>query len=172
MTKPAPIGSDAWIGADDYDAPRTKRIVDFMAAANEKALKSYASSLRNHQSCNISDKFSMGTTHLVRKLQFDDGVQWIARLRMPRLNGSTTNRKQDLSEMRCELDTVEFVWCVYNTGTRKIPSFSFQSIGNKVQLSQKNRYSNPQTPWTRSESPKCRRLSVLPNGLFKRQYSS
>ena len=112
MTNPTPLGSDAWIGADRYNNAYTKRIVDFMNALNEQALQAYASRLRDHRPCTLSDKFSVGTTNLVRKLQFNDGVEWIARLRMPPSEGNTLDKEKALTEMQCELDTMEFVRCV------------------------------------------------------------
>ena len=46
----------------------------------------YASSLRNGQECSVENPIGMGGRHLVRILTFEDGVRWIARLRIPRKN--------------------------------------------------------------------------------------
>ncbi|KAK5998752.1 hypothetical protein PT974_01134 [Cladobotryum mycophilum] len=83
MTDSILLRSDAWIGLERYEDEYVDRIIQFNKQINLDALKSYVSMLRENRPCQISAKFSVGVFNLVRKITFDDGVQWIARLRMP-----------------------------------------------------------------------------------------
>lgn len=40
------------------------------------------SSVRDGIACKVSDKFSIGTENLVRLVEFEDGVRWVARIWM------------------------------------------------------------------------------------------
>ncbi|KAL8778069.1 MAG: hypothetical protein Q9194_002201 [Teloschistes cf. exilis] len=68
----------------------------------------------------MSREFSVGASNLVRKIQFDDCVEWIARLRMPRPQDQGNKRISPTSEaargrgrtllnMQSELATMDFV---------------------------------------------------------------
>ncbi|KAJ8131444.1 hypothetical protein O1611_g2185 [Lasiodiplodia mahajangana] len=109
MAHPTPIGSAAWIGAEPYNHEHTEHIHRFLRTIKEYALRAYASSLRCNQPCKISSEFSVGTCNLVRKIQFDDGEEWIARLRMPPMSGEVEDKILVRSEMESELATMELV---------------------------------------------------------------
>jgi hypothetical protein len=89
MAGASAFGSAAWTGGEEYGGEYTERIDDFLCKVNTSALLSYASSLRGNRSCTLSREFSVGNFNLVRKLEFEDGVSWIARLRMPSMPDST-----------------------------------------------------------------------------------
>ncbi|KAK4613468.1 hypothetical protein CLAFUW4_09198 [Fulvia fulva] len=80
----ATIGSDAWLGAGSNDAEQT-RVTEFVARINWPALLHKASQGNNGVSCKLSEKYSHGINNLVRKLEFADGTQWVARLPLPEL---------------------------------------------------------------------------------------
>jgi hypothetical protein len=89
MAGASAFGSAAWTGGEEYGGEYTERIDDFLCKVNTSALLSYASSLRGNRSCTLSREFSVGNFNLVRNLEFEDGVSWIARLRMPSMPDST-----------------------------------------------------------------------------------
>ncbi|OAR05683.1 hypothetical protein LLEC1_06409 [Akanthomyces lecanii] len=115
MADPLPSGSAAWTNGEEYGGEYAERINQFIQQINEKALLSYASSLRGNQPCTLSPKFSVGSFNFVRKIQFDDGVGWAARLRMPPMPeersavASPPAREMMLLDMQSELATMEFV---------------------------------------------------------------
>lgn len=115
MADSVPFGSAAWTNGEEYSGEYTERINQFIDKINEKALISYASLLRGNQLCTVSPQFSVGSFNLVRKIQFEDGVEWIVRLRMPPIPGqgsgmaSPTTRERMLLDLQSELATMEFV---------------------------------------------------------------
>lgn len=115
MVDSLPFGSAAWTSGEEYGGEYAERINQFIEKINKNSLISYASLLRGNQPCTVSPEFSVGNFHLVRKIQFDDGVEWIARLRMPPMphHGSwmatPPARERMLLEMQSELATMEFV---------------------------------------------------------------
>lgn len=94
-------------------------------AYNEDAFIAYASSLRDGRTCTLSSKFSVGTRNFVKKITFDDEVEWIVRLRMPPLEDfeeeterlsppesdseKENEKRRERYEMQSELDTMEFL---------------------------------------------------------------
>lgn len=88
---------------------------NFISHIDNKALLSYTSSLRDGQLCTLSPKFSVESFNFVRKVAFGDGVEWIARLRMPPIvnkdgePSSAPSSERVRLEMESELATMEFV---------------------------------------------------------------
>ncbi|KAI1454172.1 kinase-like domain-containing protein [Annulohypoxylon moriforme] len=82
---PEAIGSDLWIGADAYnpDDEYNTATKNFFNSVKWDVLASVASRLRNGLQCSYIDKYSIGTFNLVRRLDFDDGISWVARVRLP-----------------------------------------------------------------------------------------
>ncbi|EGX92905.1 Protein kinase-like domain [Cordyceps militaris CM01] len=113
MADSLPLGSTAWTNGEEYGGGEyTMRINRFIDTVNEKALLSHASLLRGEQPCTLSREFSVGHFNLVRKIQFDDGVEWVVRLRMPPMpeEGSVMASPESIMvEMQSELATMEFV---------------------------------------------------------------
>ena len=79
------LGSSGWIGADCYEADDEWNMLTrkFFDTVKWDALASIASSLRAGVRCSYEDKFSIGQFNLVRRLNFDDGVSWVVRVRLP-----------------------------------------------------------------------------------------
>lgn len=124
MNNESILGSSGWTGGAEYHGEYADRIDQFVKAVDDNALKKYASGLRENRPCVLSREFSVGNDNLVRKIEFDDGIKWVARLRMPRILHDTDgaasshhnyeNEKNDRSKsvlvaMRSELATMEFV---------------------------------------------------------------
>jgi len=114
MANSLSVGSAAWTGGRKYGGEYSERIGQFIDKVNQEALLAYASMLRGNRPCTISHEFSVGNFNLVRKIQFDDGVEWIARLRMPptpdqRGGAVSPAAGRILLDMQSELATMEFV---------------------------------------------------------------
>ncbi|KID81986.1 Protein kinase-like domain protein [Metarhizium guizhouense ARSEF 977] len=117
MTDSPPLGNVSWKGVGGDAEEYAERIHKFIDKIDNKALESYASSLRGNQPCKISTDFSVGNFNLVRKIQFHDGVEWIVRLLMPPVpvagqlveTVSAKAREKRLLSMQSELATMEFV---------------------------------------------------------------
>ncbi|KAF2964503.1 hypothetical protein GQX73_g9074 [Xylaria multiplex] len=81
------LGSDLWTGADDWGTDDKFYIEahKFFNAVDWQALALIATDCRDGIQCSWvgTDKFSMGQTYMVRRLDFVDGVRWVARLRLP-----------------------------------------------------------------------------------------
>lgn len=79
------LGSDAWVGAGKYQpgSELHTRATNFFKDANWGALAATASRSRAGVSCKFSEKFSVGHFNKTRRLDFDDGICWVARLRFP-----------------------------------------------------------------------------------------
>lgn len=103
-----PVGSSAWTGGQEYEGEYAERISEFIERINQQAVLDYASELREQRPCTMSAEFSVGNDNLVRNIKFDDGVEWIARFRMPALSDGGSASTSRL-EMQSELDTMEFV---------------------------------------------------------------
>ncbi|KAK9438138.1 Protein kinase-like protein [Metarhizium brunneum] len=129
MTDSPPLGNVSWKGVGDYGEEYAERIHKFIDKIDNKALESYASSLRGNQPCKISTEFSVGNFNLVRKIQFHDGVEWIVRLLMPPLpvagqlveTVSPKAQEKRLLSMQSELATMEFVRAQTSRSQRSMP---------------------------------------------------
>jgi hypothetical protein len=79
------VGGDAWLGADEYEpgSPLHTRATDFLKSIKWDVLAGIASKNRGGISCCYEDKFSIGHFNMVRRINFEDGVGYVARLRLP-----------------------------------------------------------------------------------------
>jgi Phosphotransferase enzyme family len=94
--------SRGWKGSDNMKAGKVAE-TKFNALDRPK-ICNYTSSLRNGQSCAVSDAFTHGKYNLVIEILFDDGVSWVARIR---LYGDSADN--DDLVMESELATMEYV---------------------------------------------------------------
>lgn len=116
--QPLLVGSETWTGGEQYGDAYSARIQYFQTSFSQSALLAHASSVRGGVACRLTDKFTVGSFHFVKKIVFDDGVEWIARLRMPSIeefeeNGEKAEAsrteaeiRRELYEMQSELDTM------------------------------------------------------------------
>lgn len=107
------IGSESWRGAENYDEGDElhTRATQFLASIKWDALRATASKCRGGIECELSDKYSLGHFNLVRRLVFNDGVSWVARLRMPLLQNFFGDREAlDVhSSMSIEIATTNYL---------------------------------------------------------------
>lgn len=105
------LGSDAWLGASQYE-PGSEwhtRAINFFKAVNWDALATIAAQRRGGISCTVAEKFSVGHFNMARRLDFVDGVSWIARVRFP--SSAAAAAREALSEaktMEIEVATMKF----------------------------------------------------------------
>jgi hypothetical protein len=107
------VRSAAWTNGEEYKDEYSERINQISDLINKEGLVDFASSLRDNQPCTLSDKLSVGNFNFVLKIEFTDGVEWVARLRMPPMPESSSTlvneKRKALREMKSELATMEFV---------------------------------------------------------------
>lgn len=113
MAQDDSLGSASWIGAGAYEAGGDfdQRATTFLATVKWDALASISSGLRDGIPCHFTDKFSIGHFNMVRRIVFDDGVSWVARVRMPEL-GAVFGERELLSvasTLRVEVASMKFI---------------------------------------------------------------
>ena len=100
------IGSATWLGATEYedDVSFFGRANTFLDRTRWDRLLEICSQHRNGMQCKLAEGFSLGHFNMVRKVIFEDGESWVARVRMPDLRSdfSYNDVKQALSsEIAC-----------------------------------------------------------------------
>ena len=106
------LGSDSWVGLEQVDEENElyDRTTAFIGAIKWQALTALATRMRSVD-CQLSEKYSVGHFNLVRRLQFADGVSWIARLRLPELPSMFGQREALNAKecMRIEIATMKYL---------------------------------------------------------------
>ena len=79
------MASSHWLGADEYEegGPFHERAEAFLRQVNWDVLIQICSEAHRHIGCRLQENFSLGHFNLVRHIIFEDGEEWIARLRLP-----------------------------------------------------------------------------------------
>ena len=89
------------------------QIRDCEASTDWKAVASLCSSLRGGMVCEISSKTTKGTKRLVKLVEFEDGVQWVACITMKPIHNpddeSPTPSNWDTLVMKTELAAYNFL---------------------------------------------------------------
>jgi len=104
LSDDTPQGSKAfsgyrWTYHDSLqEGPIRSRAESFSASVDWSSLLQYAAEKRNGSSCQLLPDIGLGYNHMVRIIQFDDGVRWVARLQMPPLGTSDVLENSDESE--------------------------------------------------------------------------
>ncbi|KAH9211764.1 hypothetical protein DL95DRAFT_525548 [Leptodontidium sp. 2 PMI_412] len=106
------LGSASWNGAADYKTGDElhERAIAFFAAVKWDVLASLSSSLRNGIPCEFGEKFSIGHFNMVRRIVFEDGISWVARLRLPLLKAVFGDREalDPASSLKVEIASMKF----------------------------------------------------------------
>ena len=99
--------------ADEYEEgePLHARATEFLARTKWEGLTAIASSLRSNISSRLEPKYSTGHLDMVRCITFEDGVKWVARLRMPDLQDVFGSREalDPESVTRMEVATMRYL---------------------------------------------------------------
>ncbi|TEA15774.1 hypothetical protein C8034_v002327 [Colletotrichum sidae] len=118
LSDDTPQGSKAfsgyrWTYHDSLqEGPIRSRAELFSASVDWRSLLRYAASRRNGSGCQLLRDVGLGYNHMVRIIQFDDGVRWAARLRMPPIGSSDAfeNSNESIEAMEtCEYNTISLV---------------------------------------------------------------
>jgi len=91
----APLGSAAWINAREYNVGDElhDRATSFVSTIKWDILELHAAKLRHGISCRVGENYSVGHFNMVRQLIFEDGLSWVARLRLPELRSVFGDRE-------------------------------------------------------------------------------
>lgn len=85
------------------------RVQSFIDSTNLDAVIEYANGLRNGKICKLLPDIGLGHNHLVRIIEFQDDVRWIARLRMPPLPRTQAISSINKQIMANEYNTIMLV---------------------------------------------------------------
>ena len=79
------MASSHWVGDEQYEEedPLHERAEAFLRPVNWDVLVQICSEAHRNILCRLHEKFSLGHFNLVRHIIFEDGEEWIARLRLP-----------------------------------------------------------------------------------------
>lgn len=117
MASPVPekvdVGSSSWVGTEEYedDSEFAQRANKFLREINWDRLTKICSERRNIP-CQLSERFSIGHFNMVRQIEFQDGILWIARLRMPDLEDGAHLYPDVERAMSSEVACMKFLKCV------------------------------------------------------------
>ncbi|KAJ5544074.1 hypothetical protein N7494_005353 [Penicillium frequentans] len=85
------------------------RVQEFIGSTNWDALIEYASRVRGGKVCKLLADIGLGYNHVVRIIEFEDDVRWIARLRLPPVSKTQPGSKINQQIMRNEYNTILLV---------------------------------------------------------------
>ena len=116
------IGSDTWTDGKENEGAFRVRAEYSKLAFTKTALLAHASSIRNGIKCSLHEKVNVGTFNLVTKIIFEDGLEWIARLKLPPIECFDKDGRSGVLlpqyvegthlssyDIHLELDTMEFI---------------------------------------------------------------
>lgn len=89
------MASSRWVGSEPYEEgdPFHERAEAFLQAVNWEVLIQICSEAHRHVGCRLHEKYSLGHFNLVRHVIFEDGEEWIARLRLPDISAVSGQRE-------------------------------------------------------------------------------
>ena len=91
------------------EGPLRSRAESFLASVNWSALLEYAAKKRNGTQCFLLHDIGLGYNHMVRVIEFTDGLRWVARLRLPPPPGSDSCADALETKSNCEINTMSLV---------------------------------------------------------------
>lgn len=95
-----------WKGLSScIEGPRGQWLQKILDRINWNALCQYASKLHSDENCTISPHFTMGGRHMVRRIDFQGGTRWIARIRIT----TPENQDQESGLLQGEVDCIQLV---------------------------------------------------------------
>lgn len=107
------MASSHWLGSEEYEEGDTlhERAEAFLREVNWDVLIQICSEARRHLGCKLHEKFSLGHFNLVRHVIFEDGEEWIARLRLPDIPAVFGQREllNVESIMKCEIAATKYL---------------------------------------------------------------
>lgn len=110
----AEFASASWIVVDEYDLDDEGRLqfheraMKTLATVKWDRLAMIASSLRNGVPCKLKENCSTGQFNLVRHIVFQDGISWVARVRLPPLE-LLLDTRDVMSVFKVEVASMKFI---------------------------------------------------------------
>lgn len=104
------IGSDGWRLNNDLPEALLQQIQNCDKSINWQAVASLCSSLRNSMQCTVSQKLTTGTRKLVRLVEFEDGVKWVACVAMEPKADSLTSYPPQYAEFAMKTEMAAFTY--------------------------------------------------------------
>lgn len=100
--------SELSIGVGEYEVGSAyhDRATILLSQANWTGLLQRCTELRK-VSCQLSEQYSIGHDNMVRRIEFDDGVSWVARLRLPKMEDN--DKLADRDAMFMEVSSMRFL---------------------------------------------------------------
>jgi hypothetical protein len=89
--------------------PLRSRAESFLASVDWVALREYAAAERKGIDCSLLPDIGLGYNHMVRIVEFTDGVRWVARLRLPSLAGCYSAEAALKTKSDCEFHTISLL---------------------------------------------------------------
>ncbi|KAH8745910.1 hypothetical protein F5883DRAFT_438544 [Diaporthe sp. PMI_573] len=89
--------------------PLRSRAELFLASVDWVALREYAAAKRKGIDCSLLPDIGLGYNHMVRIIEFTDGVRWVARLRLPSLAGCYSPEGALKTKSDCEFHTISLL---------------------------------------------------------------
>lgn len=91
------------------DGPIRSRAELFLESVNWRALLEYAAEKRDGITCTLLPDIGLGYNHMVRTLEFTDGLRWVARLRLPPLSQSHSSDNRVETSTNVEFSTMSLL---------------------------------------------------------------
>lgn len=74
--------------SSQQEGPRRARTDQFLETVDWHSLQQYAAKKHDGVACKVLPEIGLGGVHVVRIIEFDNGIRWIARLRLPPFDSS------------------------------------------------------------------------------------
>ncbi|KAK0100468.1 hypothetical protein ONS95_008418 [Cadophora gregata] len=113
------------------EGPLRSRAELFLASVNWPALLEYSAKKRHGINCTLLPNIGLGYNHIVRIVEFADETRWVARLRMPPLIKSGSDKDALKNTMNCEINAISLVRQKTGIPVPQIHAFEVES-GNSV----------------------------------------
>lgn len=97
---------------DEEGGPLQERAEAFVREVNWDALGQICSETRWNVGCRLHENISVGHSNIVRHVIFEDGEEWIARLRLPDRSGGVFGQRKLLdveSIMKSEIAATRYI---------------------------------------------------------------
>src|SRR5579862_913229 len=104
------IGTDGWKGYSETSYETERLVRDYEKVINWGNATSFCAA-RRHVPCRIGPDFVVGSNHLIRIVEFEDGVKWVLKVPLPPLDiySVKTSPTPRLVALRSEVATMKFL---------------------------------------------------------------
>lgn len=113
---PLLVGSDAWTGAVHLEGSGSQLEQEVICCNEETKwdnLLALCTNLRGGIKCSLSKKCSIGTQNLVKLVEFEDGMKWVARVSLKDVDHRMNCSKEE--EVNNQIATYRFLKYFYLT---------------------------------------------------------